>query len=113
MAMSQQLHPHAEGTEAALACPGTDASGHLLLNQQHQALIRRIDRSIEAPNQALQQWASDVVRNIGDNLGGSPIWITQLRQSQHIAALQLETTLTLKPMVQAVHEIAIQLDRLY
>ena len=70
--------------EAAVAGLSADPFRHFLLHQQHQPLIRRIHGTIEASNQPFEQWAGDVVRNVGHDFRGQATIRERQRGLEHI-----------------------------
>jgi hypothetical protein len=80
-----------------------DALRHLFLHQQHQTLIRGLDRAIESTHQSIQQRTCDVVRNVGHYFAGCNPVLQLQRQLQHIPLTQAEPRITGKAFPQAIH----------
>ena len=96
-----------------MAGPGTNPLRDFLLHQQHKPLVGRIHRPVQSAHQPLQQWASDVVRDVGHHLVGDAA-ITQFQWGfENIALMEAEPRLSLKTFLKTIHQIAVELNRMH
>ena len=86
---------------------------NFLLNQQHQALIRGSTGRSKRPTKRSNSGPVMLYGMLPHHLGWAMLHITQLRQRQHIATLQLKARFSSKALLQAFDEIAVQLHSLH
>ena len=89
---------------------GTDALSHLFLHEQHEPVVGRINGPVETPDQSIQQWPCDVVRNVRHHFGRLHAVGKRQRNIQNVSLTERKAGLRTETLPQTCNQIAVQLN---